>query len=91
MTITLSDDAQKHSVASIRRYFSDELELDVGDLKAGLVLDFIVKEIGPSIYNAAIADAQTFMRERLVDMEGALAAPEFAYWPSSSVRRSPKR
>lgn len=86
MTISLTDDAKKQSVASIRRYFAEELELDVGELKAGLVLDFIVKEIGPSIYNAAIADAQAFMRERLVDME-ALSAPEFAYWPRNAVRR----
>ncbi|HEY4303537.1 MAG TPA: DUF2164 domain-containing protein [Gemmatimonadaceae bacterium] len=86
MTISLTDDAKKHSVASIRRYFAEELELDVGELKAGLVLDFIVKEIGPSIYNAAIADAQAFLRERLVDME-ALSAPEFAHWPRNAVRR----
>jgi uncharacterized protein (DUF2164 family) len=38
MEIVLSDAARQHSIASIRRYFSEELDQDVGDLKAGLVL-----------------------------------------------------
>jgi uncharacterized protein (DUF2164 family) len=88
MTLTLSDDARKHSIASIKRYFAEELDQDVGELKAGMVLDFFLKEIAPSVYNAAIGDAQTYIRDRLVDLEGACSAPEFAYWPSPSARRS---
>ena len=38
MVITLSDEATKQSIASIRRYFEEELEQDIGDLKAGNVL-----------------------------------------------------
>jgi uncharacterized protein (DUF2164 family) len=88
MTITLTDDARKHSVASIKRYFLEELDQDIGELKSGLVLEFFLKEIAPTIYNGAIADAQTYVRDRLVDLEGACSAPEFAFWPSASVRRA---
>jgi len=87
MTIELPDDARKHAVASIKRYLLEELDEDVGELKAGLMLDFFLKEIAPTVYNGAIADAQTYVRDRLVDLEGACSASEFAYWPSSSVRR----
>ena len=87
MTITLTDEARKHSVASIKRYFLEELEQDIGELKAGLILEFFLKEIAPTVYNGAIADAQTYVRDRLVDLEGACAVAEFAYWPSASVRR----
>ena len=90
MTIELSDTARKQSVASIKRYFLEELEQDIGELKAGLVLEFIIKEIAPSVYNAAIGDAQAFMRDRVADLEGVCSVPEFAYWPSGSVRRSPR-
>jgi uncharacterized protein (DUF2164 family) len=90
MTIKLSDDARKRSIASIKRYFLEELDQDIGELKAGLVVDFFLKEIAPTIYNGAIADAQTYVRDRLVDLDGACAAPEFAYWPSASVRRAPR-
>lgn len=88
MEIILSDAARKQSIASIRRYFSEELDQDVGDSKAGMMLDFILKEIGPSIYNGAIGDAQTYLRDRLADLDGVCSVPEFAFWPSSTVRRS---
>jgi uncharacterized protein (DUF2164 family) len=88
MIATLSEDARKQSIASIKRYFAEELDQDIGDLKAGIVLDFFLKEIAPTIYNGAIADAQTYLRDRLADLEGACAVPEFGYWPSSSVRRA---
>jgi uncharacterized protein (DUF2164 family) len=90
MQIVLSDNARKQSIASIKRYFVEELEQEIGDLKAGLLLEFILKEIGPSIYNAAIGDAQTYLSDRVADLEGACSVPEFAYWPPSSVRRASK-
>jgi uncharacterized protein (DUF2164 family) len=88
MTITLTDDARKQATASIKRFVLEELDQDVGDLKAGLVLDFVLKEIAPTIYNGAIADAQTYIRDRLADLDGACSVPEFAFWPSASVRRA---
>ena len=87
MDITLSDQARTQAVASIRRYFAEQLDQEVGDLQAGLLLEFIVKEIGPSFYNAAIADAQAFLRDRVADLDGACFVPEFAYWPRSVSRR----
>ena len=88
MTISLPDDVRKQSVASIKRYFAEELDQDIGELKAGLLLEFMLKEIAPTIYNGAIADAQTFLRDRLADLDGACSVPEFAYWPSATVRRT---
>ena len=88
MKISLSDEQTKQAVASIRRYFAESLDQDIGDLKAALMLEFVLKEIAPSVYNGAIADAQTFLRDRLADLEGACSAPEFAYWERSQVRRA---
>jgi uncharacterized protein (DUF2164 family) len=88
MTITLADDARKQSIASIKRYFLEELDQDIGELKAGLVHEFFLKEIAPTIYNGAIGDAQAYLRDRLVDLEGTCVAAEFGYWPSASVRRA---
>jgi uncharacterized protein (DUF2164 family) len=86
--ISISDGARKQSVASIRRYFAEELDQDVGDLKAGLLLEFFLKEIAPAVYNSAIDDARTFVQERLADMEGACNIEEFGYWARSTVRRA---
>lgn len=90
MAITLSDDARKQALSSIRRYCAEnlDLELEAGDLKIALLLDFFLKDIAPSVYNAAIVDAQVFLRDRLADLEATCYEPEFVYWPKpSSVRR----
>jgi uncharacterized protein (DUF2164 family) len=88
MAIILTAENKKQALASIKRYCAEAFELDIGDLKAGSLLDFFLKEIGPSVYNAAIADAQVYLRDRVADLEGTCYEAEFAYWPrASSVRR----
>ena len=90
MKIQLTDEARKRAVASLRRYFAAELDQEIGDLKAGLLLDFILQEIGPSIYNGAIGDAQTYMRDRVADLEAVCSAQEFTFWdppPGNLSRR----
>jgi len=38
--INLPPDARKRAVASIRQYFAAEMDQEIGDLKAGLLLDY---------------------------------------------------
>jgi uncharacterized protein (DUF2164 family) len=85
-TLELPGDARKQAIASIRRHFQDELGQDIGDLKASLVLEFVLKEIGPSIYNLGLADAKAFFADRAEDV-AALSLEEFTYWPAASRRR----
>lgn len=80
MAIKLDKATEAHLVASIKRFAAEHLEADFGDLKAGLLLEFCLREIGPSIYNQAIADAQRFLQEKVDDLGGARFEPEFAYW-----------
>lgn len=80
MAITLPDNTQKQLVASIKRYFDEKMEEEIGDLKADLLLDFFLKEIGPSVYNQAVADAQAFFQEKTADLDGACYEAEFGYW-----------
>ena len=42
MNVSLSEEATKQSIESIKRYFKEELEHEIGDLKASLVLEFIL-------------------------------------------------
>jgi uncharacterized protein (DUF2164 family) len=64
---------------------------DIGDLKAGLLLDYCLKEIGPVFYNRAIADAQAYFQERVVDLEGVCYEKEFTFWAPKPSGRSPRR
>lgn len=88
MAIVLSPDARKQALTSLRRFCGDELEADLSDIQVTALLEFMLQEIGPSVYNGAIADAQAFLRARLGDLEATCYEPEFTYWPKgTSVRR----
>jgi len=80
MAIKLSDEISQRVISSIKRYVSENMEEEIGDLKARMMLDFFLEEIGPSVYNKAIADAQAHMHERVGDMDGSCFEPEFGYW-----------
>ena len=86
-TLELAADARKLAIASLRRHFQEDLDHDIGDLKAALVLDFMLAELGPSIYNMGVADAKAFFADRTEDLN-ALSLEEFTYWPSATRRRA---
>jgi uncharacterized protein (DUF2164 family) len=79
------------AIASIQRYFEENLPEPIGDLPAGLLLDFFMEEVGPVIYNRAIADAQTRMQLRVSDLSGELYEEEFQYWAKVDRKRKSRR
>lgn len=78
------------AIASIRKYFEENLPEPIGELAAALLLDFLVEEIGPVIYNRAIADAQARMVQRVGDLSGDLYADEFQYWVRAAKKKGRK-
>ena len=80
MPIEFSREDRQVLIASIQRYFAENMDEEIGELKASLLLDFVTREIGPTIYNRAVADAQAFMQEKLGDLEGTCYEAEFGYW-----------
>jgi uncharacterized protein (DUF2164 family) len=87
MAVALTDEATEKALKSLKRYFKDERDEVLGDLQAKLLLDFILAEIAPSIYNGAIVDAQTYLRDRVADLDGACFEPEFNYWRDRDRRK----
>ena len=88
MPITVPPEKKKQLLDSIKRYVRENLDQDIGDLQAGLLLEYVLKEIAPTVYNQAIADAQAYMRGRLDDLEGVCFEKEFDYW--TPPRRPPR-
>jgi uncharacterized protein (DUF2164 family) len=80
MAITLLPETEKRLHVSIKRFFAEKLDDEIGDLKARLVLDYCLHEIGPTIYNQAIADAQAWMQGKVADLDGSRFEPELTYW-----------
>jgi len=68
MAITLQPETKTQLLDSIKRYVAENLDQDIGDLKAGLLLDYVLQEIAPSVYNQAIQDAQRYFQERATDL-----------------------
>lgn len=80
MTVKLSKVKKQQLIKSIRRYFEEKFDEEIGDLKDSLFLNFCLQEICPSIYNQAIIDARAFIEGRLSDLEDTCYEPEFDYW-----------
>ena len=74
--IVLSKDRKKARIAANRASLDDKLDPDNGDLKAALLLDFFVAELGATVYNQAIRDAHSYVADKLIDLEGELYEPE---------------
>lgn len=88
MAIALTAEARPQALASLGLFCVRELEVELSEIQVASLLDFFLKEIAPSVYNGAIADARAFLGDRLGDMEATCFEGEFTYWPKgSSVRR----
>ena len=91
VTIELSKQVRADAITSIQRYFQENMSEPIGNMAAGLLLNYFLEEIGPAIYNQAIADAQTGITRRLSDLEGELYVPEFQYWTNIDRKRKNQR
>lgn len=91
MKIEISQQVRAEAIASIQRYFEENLPEPIGNLPAGMLFDYFVEEIGPLIYNRAIADAQARLAMRVSDLNGELFADEFQYWPQVDAKRKTRR
>ncbi|MFN8010989.1 MAG: DUF2164 domain-containing protein [Holophagaceae bacterium] len=80
MPIALPKDTQAFLVGSLKRYAREELDLELGDLQAKLFLAYVLTEIGPSVYNQAIADAQASLQEKVADLTLDRYEAEFTFW-----------
>ena len=54
--IKITKEQRDEMIAAIKHYFLKNREEDIGDLQAGLVLDFILEELAPEFYNQGISD-----------------------------------
>ncbi|PLC49803.1 hypothetical protein CR159_10945 [Pollutimonas subterranea] len=80
MSIKLKTETEDQLADSLRRYWKQEENEDLGELRARMFVKFLVQEFGPSIYNQAVQDAQEYMQEKAAEMEISCYAPEFTYW-----------
>lgn len=90
MTIEISKEARKEAVASIERYFRENMEEKIGNIAAAALLGFFLEEVGPLVYNKAVADLQERLGARIQELDIEFHEDEFGYWRKFDKQRKGK-
>ncbi|KIF83849.1 DUF2164 domain-containing protein [Noviherbaspirillum autotrophicum] len=91
MTIELSKEARADAIASIQKYFQKNMEGPIGNIAAGGLLGFFLEEIGPTIYNQGVADAQERLQTRVSELDIEVHEEEFQYWRKHERQAKPRK
>lgn len=91
MSIELSKEARAEAIASIERYFAENMEERIGNIAAGALLGYFLEEIGPCIYNKAVADVQEKLQLRVSELDIETHEDEFTYWPRQAKASKGRR
>ncbi len=88
MTIEITKEKRKEVIASIQRYFEENMEEKIGNITAGALLDFLLEELGPIVYNKAVSDVQERLQSRVMEVDIEVHEDEFQYWSKYDRQRS---
>jgi uncharacterized protein (DUF2164 family) len=67
-SINLTKERRDDMISDIKYYFLKEREEEIGDLAAGLILDFILEKIAPEFYNQGVFDSHRYMGDAIEDL-----------------------
>lgn len=88
MTIEISKEAKKLAIASIERYFLENMDEKIGNIEAGALLGYFLEEVGPTIYNQAVTDVQARLQTRVMEVDVEVHEDEFGYWRKKDQAKS---
>lgn len=66
--IELTKEQRATASANIKEYMLENFDVDAGNLKSEIFVDFITNTIGAYYYNKAVADSLAFMTEKAEDL-----------------------
>jgi len=87
MTMDIPKDARAQAIASIERYFQVNMDDRIGNIAAGALLGFFLEEIGPLVYNQAVADVQERLMARISEVDIEVHEDAFQYWSKYDQQR----
>lgn len=76
MRIKLDEDRKDRIVQALIHFVSAEFDEDMSRFRAEAMVDFMLRQIGPSQYNQAIADARKYMAEKIEDLDTEFFEPD---------------
>jgi uncharacterized protein (DUF2164 family) len=94
MKLNLPDEDRAEVLASLRRYFRENLDRELSQLESNFLLEYIEREIAPFAYNQGARDARDYFVRAAEDVTGACFEEPLRFWSEtkgSGVRRKPDR
>ena len=87
MPIELDREQRQQAVQSLERYLREQMDEPIGNIAAGGLLGFFLEEIGPLVYNQAVADVQERLAQRVAEVDIELHEEAFGYWRRREKRK----
>jgi uncharacterized protein (DUF2164 family) len=76
LTMKLPRDQKERIIDSLKAFYWKERGEEIGSVAAEQLLDHVIADIGPVIYNQAITAARKVVAERMASIEDELYALE---------------
>jgi uncharacterized protein (DUF2164 family) len=72
MSIKIPKEQKVEIAQRVQTYFEEERSESIGQLGAEQLIDFMITELGPHIYNQAVADARALITEKMAQIDDEL-------------------
>ena len=94
MSSSFPKEQESEILSSLRRYFSENLDCELSEMRAGFLLEYLMSEIGPFAYNKGVEDARKYFAAMTEDLPGTCFQEPMAYWKNHraaarGIRRKP--
>lgn len=75
MRFELDDARRTQLIEALRGFYLSELDEEISAFRAEQVLDFLLRLVGPQLYNQAVQDARAYVQRKLDDLDGEVYFP----------------
>ena len=80
MAIELTPPEFEQVIPSLQKFFREEFEQELSELRARFLLEYFLKEIGPFAYNKGVKDAEQYFRSKAEDLPAICYEDPLTYW-----------
>jgi uncharacterized protein (DUF2164 family) len=80
MSLDLTKEEFEQVIPSVQKFFREELDQELSEMRARFLLEYFQKEIAPLAYNKGVKDAEQYFRTKTEDLTGICYEDPLTYW-----------
>ena len=80
MPLEITKEETEQVLPSLQKYFREEFDQELSEMKARFLLEYFQKEIAPFAYNKGVKDAEQSFRTKTEDLTGICYEDPLTYW-----------